>query len=349
MDKIRPFLRFLVLVVLAYEAAGCLAGGALLLASPNGRPLHMPVDLMHDVFGDYLIPGAILFLLGVLNSIAFVRSVMKSAGYQYLELIALVCLLGWFWIEIAVIRQLHWLHIMWAGPVVFAFAAALANYPWKREGMRRLLLYCGIAAPLLYIIINAIVPLTSVSYSVTSQAISELSALSASTRFLWNTLCLPYTLLTAGFSFGILISAGNSRDMRQAGVLMLVYALMGLAWPFVPMHSREVIALQGESITDQLHLMLGAVNVILILAVLMVASSTFGEGFQIYSWLTFVAVAVFGTLTFMHAGKLTESLPTPWIGVWERICIGTFLLWTFVYAIMLMKRPLDRTNVLKTQ
>ena len=44
--------RSILLAVLGYEAAGCLLGGSLLVAAPDGRLMEMPVDIMHGVFQD---------------------------------------------------------------------------------------------------------------------------------------------------------------------------------------------------------------------------------------------------------------------------------------------------------
>lgn len=38
--------RILLLIVLGYEASGCLLGGALLVAAPDGRYMDMPVPLL---------------------------------------------------------------------------------------------------------------------------------------------------------------------------------------------------------------------------------------------------------------------------------------------------------------
>jgi hypothetical protein len=57
--------RIILLSVIVYEAAGCLLGGSLLIASPDGRYMDMPVEIMHGAFSDFLIPGLILFGLGI--------------------------------------------------------------------------------------------------------------------------------------------------------------------------------------------------------------------------------------------------------------------------------------------
>ena len=54
---------------------------------------------------------------------------------------------------------------------------------------------------------------------------------------------------------------------------------------------------------------------------------------------TLVILALFGGLTFMDAPALSADLPTPWLGVWERINVGVFLLWVIVLATMLLSGP----------
>jgi hypothetical protein len=45
----------------------------------------------------------------------------------------------------------------------------------------------------------------------------------------------------------------------------------------------------------------------------------------------------FGGLTFLEAPRLQANLPTPWIGLWERINITVFLLWVVVLAVRLLR------------
>jgi hypothetical protein len=44
-----------------------------------------------------------------------------------------------------------------------------------------------------------------------------------------------------------------------------------------------------------------------------------------------------GALTFVEAPRLQLNLPTPWIGLWERINISVFLLWIVVLANVLLR------------
>jgi hypothetical protein len=49
----------------------------------------------------------------------------------------------------------------------------------------------------------------------------------------------------------------------------------------------------------------------------------------------------FGILTGIAAPSVQANLPTPWVGVYERVNIGVFLLWIVVLASMLLRRQRD--------
>src|ERR1043165_2061642 len=70
--------RIILLCVLAYEGLGCLAGGSLLTIAPDGRLMDMPFGIMHGTFPDFLIPGIILFTLGILTTVAFFSFLRRS-------------------------------------------------------------------------------------------------------------------------------------------------------------------------------------------------------------------------------------------------------------------------------
>jgi len=60
--------------------------------------------------------------------------------------------------------------------------------------------------------------------------------------------------------------------------------------------------------------------------------------FRLYSIATILLLLVFGVLTGMEAPRIAADLPTPWIGIWERISIAAFMLWTVVLAVVLLRR-----------
>lgn len=328
--------RIVLLIVLAYEALGCLLGGGLLMMAPDGRLMDMPVELMHGTFRNFLIPGCILFGLGILNTIAFGKVLSRGKTEWIMSWLALGGLSIWFWVEIAIILELHWLHAMWGLPVVLGGIVAVPLLP--RESVSKMLLVCGALSSLLYFVINIIVPAQWADYSVVSQTVSELSAVDAPTRFLRVVLSAPYSLLVVAFAAGICRSAGGNRGLVATGRLMIVYGGLGLLWPFAPMHLRETLSAGGGTVTDTLHIALGVITEVTYLAMLIITMLSLGKGFRIYSVLTLVLLIIFGMLTFREAPDIALNRPTPQIGLWERLNIGVFLLWMIVLSLKLLQR-----------
>ena len=142
--------RLVLLFVLGYEAGGCLLGGALLIAAPNGRYMDMPPDLLHGIFSDFLVPGIILSGLGILNTLAFILVLRRTKSDWFMAGLALSGLFIWFVVEIIILQELHWLHLMWGYPVLLGWVVAiplivLRNYTTT---MRKALLACGILSSL---------------------------------------------------------------------------------------------------------------------------------------------------------------------------------------------------------
>jgi len=209
--------------------------------------------------------------------------------------------------------------------------------------LRKALLLGGILSSILYGVMNVIVPMRYVGYNSVTQTISELSAIDAPTRWYWVPFGFVYTLLTAGFGWGIWQSAEQNRPLRIAGGLMVVYGIIGIAWPFVPMHQREVLAAGGETISDTLHLVMGGVSALFMTAAMGFGAAALSIRFRIYSIVTIVTLFVFAILTSVGAPNVQANLPTPWLGIWERIMIGVFLLWVVVLATILLKRRHSHT------
>lgn len=332
----RKWQRVTLLGVLGYEAAGSLLGSSLLVAAPDGRLMDMPVDIMHGSFPDFLIPGIILFGLGVLNTAAFIAVLRRTRLDWFMACLALGGLAIWFWVEIAILLDLHWLHLMWGLPVLVGGVVAMPLIPSRY--FKKALLYCGILSSVLYIAVNIVVPIQWKSYDVSSQTVSELSAIGAPTRELWTVLCTPYTFLMIAFAWGVWMSSKGNRNLRIAGGLLLAYGSVGLFWPFAPMHLRETLASGGGTFSDTMHIALGGITEVIYLLALGFAAVALGKPFRYYSIATFAVLLVFGILTFLDAPGIATNQPTPLIGIWERINIGVFLLWVVVLAIILLKK-----------
>ena len=204
---------------------------------------------------------------------------------------------------------------------------------------RRALLACGVASSLLYVAMNAFVPMFWESYSCASQTVSELSAIGAPTRPLWVALGVAYTLLFAAFGAGVWASAGRSQPLRVVGAVIIASGVVGLAWP--PMHLREALAAGGGTLTDTLHLVWTAAWGLLSMLAMGFGATALGRRFRLYTVVTIVIMIAFGYLTGLDGPRIGANLPTPWIGVWERINIGAYVLWVAVLAAALLRSGAD--------
>jgi hypothetical protein len=200
----------------------------------------------------------------------------------------------------------------------------------------RALLLCGIASSVLYVAMLVFIPLVWDGYSSASQTISELSAIDAPTRERWIWLGRLYTVLVAAFGFGVWATARGKTSLRVVGALLIVYGIIGLGWP--PMHQRAVLAAGGKTLTDTLHIVWMMATGLLMLLTIGIAAAVFGSRFRWYSAATILVLLGFGALTSVQASRMEADLPTPWMGVWERISAGAMMLWVVVVAVALMRR-----------
>ena len=104
------------------------------------------------------------------------------------------------------------------------------------------------------------------------------------------------------------------------------------------MHQREVIAAGGGTITDILHLAWAFVHLALMLVMIGFGAAALGKGFRIFSAAIVLVFIVFGILTTKESPGLQANLPTPYIGIWERINIGAYMTWIIAFALILLKR-----------
>jgi hypothetical protein len=207
------------------------------------------------------------------------------------------------------------------------------NKPQTQKIVHKILLICGILSSLLYVVMNIFVPVLFKGYNFVSQTVSELSAIGAPTRAIWVLWGTAYTLLFTAFGFGVRMSAHQNRRLLIAGNLLILYGVFSLAWPFAPMHLRGA----GFTLTDAMHITLGIVTVTVMLVIIAFGIAAFRKWFRFYSIVSMVIFIVFGTLTGTDGPRIAKNLPTPWIGIWERINIGVFMLWIIVLAIVLLR------------
>ena len=207
----------------------------------------------------------------------------------------------------------------------------------RAERWRQALLACGILAPVLYVAMTLFVGLLWEGYSVVSRVPSELSAIGAPTRPLWIWLGMVYAVLMIAFGWIVWTSAPPNRALRVAGALLMAHTVFGQFWP--PMHQRAVLAAGGGTLTDTLHLAWATVTGIFFVLIVGFGAAALGKRFRIYSIVTLVIGLACGAVTGTYASRVQADLPTPGVGVWERISIVTFMAWIAVLATALLRAP----------
>jgi hypothetical protein len=196
------------------------------------------------------------------------------------------------------------------------------------------LLVCGIVAPLLYVVTTVIAARMWEGYSSASQSVSELFAVEAPTKSFVDPPLIVYSLLVYAFGVGIWLSAGGKRALRVVGGAIVAKEVLGLVIQlFFPMHLRG-----GEAtFSDTLHATLTAVGVLSMLVAMGFGAAALGKRFRLYSIGTFLVFLLMAILAFWDGGRMAQGLPTPWMGVWERITIFAYFVWTVVLAIVLWR------------
>lgn len=224
-----------------------------------------------------------------------------------------------------------------------ATAPGRAEPPRPREethsALREVLLACGILSSLIYVAVNIVGAARWEGYNSTSRTVSELFAFGAPSRPIVVPLLLAYDALLIAFGWGVWRSAGRVRNLRTTGVLLIGIAVVGsFGPPFASMHLRGVPA----TLNDTMHIVLTVVIALFTLLAIGFGATAFGMQFRLYSIVTLLVLVVFGTLAGLDGARIAAQLPTPWLGVTERINIGSYLLWVGVLAIALLRRSHPR-------
>ena len=211
--------------------------------------------------------------------------------------------------------------------------------------LRKVLLICGIVAPLIYVATDILAGTLYPGYSFTSQAVSELFAIGAPTSNLVVPLFTVSSLLLVPFAFGVWKSSAaavRNRALRIMALMIIGNAVTSLIlWNFFPMHMRGA----EMTFTDTMHVIL-AINPFVPLTVVL-GIVAFRNWFRFYSIGTILMMIVLSILGFMYVNEFAAQQPTPWVGLYERISQYGTMLWVAVLAIVLLRGEIAREAMLK--
>lgn len=200
--------------------------------------------------------------------------------------------------------------------------------------VRDILLVCGILSSVLYVGADIIAAMSWHSYSYTSQSISELFAIGSPTK--WIFALVPCTPLVIAFGIGVWWSAAGQRALRTTGILLVAYGIASHVGSYFPMHQRGATG----SLTDTMHIVLTIVLVLLIFLFIAFGATAAGRWFRWYSIGTILTLLVFGALAGMQGPRIAANLPTPYLGITERISVYSAMLWVLVLGAVLLRRPI---------
>jgi hypothetical protein len=206
---------------------------------------------------------------------------------------------------------------------------------------RKILLFCGILSSLVYLSMDIIGGMRWENYSWLSQEFSRLSAIGAPSRPIHLVISLIYSLLLLAFGAGVWQSSGRNKTLRVIGIALIIYAIDSWMWPqFFP----EDLSQHVSALTNTMHIILTIVTVITWMLILGFSTAVFRKWMRLYSIVTLLAIIVFGSLAGSQGAALAAGLPTPWLGLLERINIYSFMIWVVVFSIILLPDLLEKTQ-----
>lgn len=130
------------IALLAFLGLGAIGGGAVLLISPSGKLMGMPLSILNpSPFSNFFIPGIILFLVLGISPLLLIKALLKKPtskladhfnyftdmhwAWTYSIYIAFI-LIFWIQIEMVLLNAVSWLHTFYMLlAVVIIFVALL--------------------------------------------------------------------------------------------------------------------------------------------------------------------------------------------------------------------------------
>ncbi len=207
--------------------------------------------------------------------------------------------------------------------------------------VRKVLLVCGILSSLLYIVTDILAAIQWDGYCSASQSVSELMAIGAPTRPFVIFLFGVYSVFVIAFGLGVRGVDTRRRTSRIAGVLLTGYGLAGyVTGLFFPMHLRGAVG----TITDIMHITGTIVMSLFLILSIGFGSTAHGRWFHRYSIVTILVLLLFGAWAGLDGPRVAAQLPTPWLGIKERINIYTSMLWVLVFAVILLRAEKAKVN-----
>jgi len=195
----------------------------------------------------------------------------------------------------------------------------------------KVLLACGVASSVLYAATDMLASSRWEGYDWTARMVSDLFAVSAPTRSFIVVPMLVYNLLILAFGMGVLLRGWN-RSLRVAGAMFIAYGVVSMLGLFVFPLNYEA---EGAGAT--MHMVDTFLLILLMFLFIGFAAAGSGRAFRLYSILTVAVILAGAVLSGMQIPRIDAGLPTPGLGVYERLNVYSMLLWVAVFAVSLLR------------
>ena len=195
----------------------------------------------------------------------------------------------------------------------------------------KVLLACGVTSSLVYMAIDILASSRWEGYDWTARMVSDLLAVSAPTRSFIVVPMLVYNLLILAFGTGVWLRGWN-RPLRVAGAMLIAYGVVSMLGLFVfPLNY------DAEGAGATMHMVTTFLLIVLMFLFIGFAAAGSGKAFRLYSILTVAIILAGAILSGMQIPRIDADLPTPGLGVYERLNIYSMLLWVAVFAVSILR------------
>jgi len=199
--------------------------------------------------------------------------------------------------------------------------------------LRKSLIYCGIAAFILYVATAIVGAALRPDYSHIVNAISELLSNGAPNKVVLDIVFNIYNALLLAFAIGAFSVLKNSpRISRVAMGILIGIQVLSFSWGFFPMDPLGAEA----TFAGTMHNILGGIVALatIIMPLLMGLGFRRADNFKRYSTFSFIASAIIFVSGL--TGVILAGQGYLVFGLFERITIGTYEVWVFVTALNLL-------------
>jgi hypothetical protein len=213
----------------------------------------------------------------------------------------------------------------------------------KTRTIIKVLLICGIIAPLLRVVTDLVSAMWYPGYSLRDQTMSQLAAAGAPTQQFQIALLAIISFLTIAFGAGVWKSTEGKRSLSITAIIIIVFGVAGLITLLFPQTAMQL----EEGLAPQMvHIIVTAMSILLIVLFIGFGAAAYGIGFRIFSAAMIVTLLLFGILTATKAPQAVQ-FAYPWMGILERVSYYSHLLWILVFAVVLLRAQGTPPNTIR--